>query len=93
MRLFAFFLPQFHEIPENNGWWEEGFTEWTNVKKAKPLFHGHRQPVHPLNGNYYNLQEKNTVEWQTKLMHRYGVTGMIYYHYYFNGKLLLEKPV
>lgn len=92
MRIFSFYLPQYHEIPENNEWWGKGFTEWTNVKKAKPLFKGHIQPLHPLNNNYYNLMEKRTVEWQTRLMKDYGLTGMIYYHYYFCGKKLLEKP-
>lgn len=92
MRIFSFYLPQYHEIPENNEWWGKGFTEWTNVKKAKPLFKGHMQPIHPLNHNYYNLMEKDTVEWQTQIMKDYGLTGMIYYHYYFCGRKLLEKP-
>ena len=92
MRIFSFYLPQYHEIPENNKWWGKGFTEWTNVKKAKPLFKGHVQPLHPLNNNYYNLMEKDTVDWQTRLMKDYGLTGMIYYHYYFCGRKLLEKP-
>ncbi len=92
MKMFALFLPQFHEIPENNEWWGQGFTEWFNVRKAKPLFKGHVQPLHPLNGNYYNLLDKETVEWQTRLLHDYNVDGMIYYHYYFKGKMLLEKP-
>ena len=92
MRIFSFYLPQYHEIPENNEWWGKGFTEWTNVKKAKPLFKGHKQPIHPLNNNYYDLMEKDTVEWQTRIMKNYGLTGMIYYHYYFCGRKLLEKP-
>lgn len=92
MKKFAFYLPQFHEIPENNTWWGEGFTEWTNVKNAKPLFKGHQQPKEPLNDNYYNLLDIETVKWQTNLMKEYGIDGLIYYHYYFNGKLLLEKP-
>lgn len=92
MRLFAFFLPQFHEIPENDEWWGKGFTEWTKVKAAKPLFKGHIQPKHPVNGNYYDLLNRDTVVWQTTLMKKYGLDGMIYYHYYFNGKLMLEKP-
>ena len=92
MRLFAFYLPQFHQIPENDEWWGKGFTEWTNVKKAQPLFKGHVQPLHPLNGNYYDLLDRKTVEWQTELMHKYHVDGLIYYHYYFSGKMLLEKP-
>ena len=92
MRIFAFFLPQFHTIPENDEWWGKGFTEWTNVKSARPLYKGHLQPKVPLNNNYYNLLDKKTVEWQTQLMHNYKVDGMIYYHYYFKGKMLLEKP-
>lgn len=92
MKKFAFFLPQFHEIEENNRWWGQGFTEWTNVKKAKPLFNRHKQPKQPLNDNYYNLLEKSTVLWQTDLMKKYHVDGLIYYHYYFTGKMLLEKP-
>jgi len=92
MKFFAFFLPQFHEIPENNKWWGEGFTEWTNVKRAKPLFSKHIQPKIPLNQNYYNLLDKSTMEWQLSLQNKYKVDGLIYYHYYFKGKLLLEKP-
>ena len=92
MKIFSFFLPQFHEIPENDRWWGKGFTEWTNVKKAAPLYQGHSQPKHPLNDNYYNLLDKKTVVFQTNLMNSYGIDGMIYYHYYFRGKLLLEKP-
>ena len=91
MRVFAFFLPQFHAIPENDEWWGEGFTEWVNIKAAKPLFKDH-QIIHPYNTNYYNLLDKNTVEWQTSLLKKYHIDGLIYYHYYFNGKLLLEKP-
>lgn len=91
MKKFAFFLPQFHEIPENNEWWGEGFTEWTNVKNASSLFKGHKQPIKPIDG-YYNLLRKEVVEKQTKLFKKYGLDGFIYYHYYFKGKLLLEKP-
>lgn len=92
MKIYALYLPQFHETLENNEWWGKGFTEWTNVKKAKQLFKSHTQPIHPLNDNYYNLLEKSTVEWQTQLMHKYGIDGFVYYHYYFNGKKMLEKP-
>lgn len=63
----------------------KGFTEWTNVRKAKPLFKGHIQPLHPLNDNYYDLTDKRTVEWQTRLMKEYGLTGMIYYHLYYRN--------
>lgn len=92
MKLLAFYLPQYHAIPENDEWWGKGFTEWTNVKKAKPLFKNQTQPKIPLNNNYYNLLDKSTVEWQTRLMKEYGVYGFCYFHYWFNGKKLLEKP-
>ena len=92
MLKYAFYLPQFHQIPENDEWWGEGFTEWTNVRNAKPLYPGHKQPIHPADDNYYNLLEKSTVEWQTKLAREYCIDGFVYYHYYFCGKKLLEKP-
>lgn len=92
MKLIAYFLPQFHEIEENNKWWGKGFTEWTNVKKGKPLYKGHKQPKQPLNSNYYDLTNKETVIWQTELSKRYGIDGFCYYHYWFNGKKLLETP-
>ena len=92
MKIFAFYLPQFHEIPENNKWWGDGFTEWVNVKKATPLFNGHKQPKLPKDNNYYDLMDPETVKWQTNIMHEYKIDGMIYYHYYFKGKMLLEKP-
>ena len=92
LKKFAFFLPQFHEIPENDEWWGKGFTEWVNVKSAKPMYRGHKQPKEPQGDNYYCLLDKSTVEWQTKLLEDYRVDGLIYYHYYFQGKKLLEKP-
>ncbi len=92
MKKYAFFLPQFHEIKENDEWWGKGFTEWVNVKNAKPLFRGHHQPKKPINCNYYNLLNKETMQHQTELLKKYNVDGLIYYHYYFNGKKLLEKP-
>jgi len=92
MRWFALYLPQFHEVEENNRWWGKGFTEWFHVNGAKPLYKGHRQPIAPLDNNYYNLMDKATVQWQTNLMKQYGIHGFIYYHYYFQGKKLLEKP-
>lgn len=92
MKKFAYYLPQFHTIPENDEWWGQGFTEWTNVKKATPLYQGHKQPKHPLNDNYYCLDKRDTLIWQEKLASNYDVDGMIFYHYYFCGKKLLEKP-
>lgn len=92
MKFVAYYLPQFHEIKENDEWWGKGFTEWTNVKKALPLFKGHYQPQIPLNSNYYDLLNKDTVVSQTELMNKYNVYAFAYYHYWSNGKLLLEKP-
>lgn len=92
-KIIAFYLPQFHTIPENDKWWGEGFTEWTNTKKAKPLFEGHYQPKTPLNDNYYNLLDEKTQEWQAKIAKEHGIYGFCYYHYWFNGKMLLEKPM
>lgn len=92
MKMIAFYLPQYHQIPENDQWWGKGFTEWTNVKKTRPIYKNQTQPKVPLNDNYYDLMEKSTVEWQTKLMKKYGVYGFCYFHYWFTGKKLLEKP-
>ncbi|MCG4879038.1 glycoside hydrolase family 99-like domain-containing protein [Amedibacillus dolichus] len=92
MKKFAYYLPQFHEIPENNEWWGKGFTEWVNVKKAQPLFKGHRQPQIPLNNNYYKLDNPDTLVWQAELAKKYKIDGFIFYNYYFCGKQLLEKP-
>lgn len=92
MKKYALYLPQFHRIPENDLWWGEGFTEWTNVKKAKPLFKEHKQPKIPLDNNYYTLDNPDVLKWQVNLANSYGIDGMAFYHYYFCGKKLLEKP-
>ncbi|OIJ21728.1 glycosyl transferase [Anaerobacillus alkalidiazotrophicus] len=93
MKLIAFYLPQFHAIPENDEWWGEGFTEWTNTKKAKQLFKGQYQPREPYDENYYNLLDDETKKWQVDLAKKYGIYGFCYYHYWFNGKMVLQKPL
>jgi hypothetical protein len=92
IKFIAFYLPQFHRTRENDEWWGEGFTEWTNTKKAVPLFEGHAQPREPLHGNYYDLSDPETLNWQAGLMQTYGVYGLCIYHYWFAGKRLLHEP-
>lgn len=94
IKAISLYLPQFHRTAENDKWWGEGFTEWTAVKEAHPLFPGHRQPRKPLNDNYYNLLEHDTMEWQAQLAKKYKISGFCFYHYWFkDGKKVLEKPV
>lgn len=93
MKLIAHYLPQFHEIPENNDAWGNGFTEWVNVKKAEKIFGNQYQPREPLNDNYYNLLDIRTMKWQADLANEAGIYGFCFYHYWFNGRMVLEKPV
>ena len=93
MKVIPVYLPQFHTIPENDKWWGKGFTEWVNVKGAKPLFEGHNQPRVPLNDNYYDLSDVETLKWQCKIAREHCIYGFCMYHYWFNGHLLLEKPM
>lgn len=93
VKVLAMYLPQYHRIPENDEFWGEGFTDWVSVKNAKPLYAGHNQPRIPLNNNYYDLSEKESVAWQAGLAKEYGVYGFGIYHYWFNSeKNLLTKP-
>lgn len=93
MKLIAYLLPQFHRIAENDLWWGNGFTEWTNVKKAVPQYTGHQQPRKPLDEYYYDLTKPHARAWQAETAGKFGIYGFCYYHYWFKGKTLLERPL
>lgn len=92
-RVIAIHLPQFYPFPENDEWWGKGFTEWRNVAKAKPRFWKHYQPHIPADLGFYDLRLKEARIAQQELAKQYGIYGFCYYHYWFNGKLIMEKPV
>ncbi len=92
MKIISFYLPQYHPIPENDAWWGKGFTEWVSVAAARPRFKGHHQPQIPADLGFYDLRLEETRIAQAALAAEYGISAFCYYHYWFNGKLLLDRP-
>ncbi|MFS0490492.1 glycoside hydrolase family 99-like domain-containing protein [Leadbetterella byssophila] len=93
IRALAVVLPQFHPFPENDEWWGKGFTEWTNTVKARPRYKGHYQPQLPADLGFYDMRLLQTLCDQANLAKEYGLYGFCYYHYWFNGKMLMERPL
>lgn len=93
IRTLAFHLPQYHPIPENDEWWGKGFTEWRNVVRARPQFPGHYQPQLPADLGFYDLRVPETRQAQADMARDHGISGFCYYHYWFNGRRILEHPV
>jgi len=92
LKIYSFYLPQYHPIPENDLWWGKDFTEWVSVAAARPRFKGHNQPQIPADLGFYDLRLEETRIAQAKLAAEYGISGFCYYHYWFNGKMLLDLP-
>jgi lipopolysaccharide biosynthesis protein len=92
LRVLAFYLPQYHPIPENDEWWGKGFTDWVNVARADPLYRGHEQPHIPADLGFYDLRVPEARAAQADLARRHGFGGFCYYHYWFEGRRLLHRP-